>query len=70
MLATTSIGAIWSSTSPDFGIEGVVDRFGQIEPKILFATKSYFYGGKHIDNLEKILEVKKKNSINSKSYSD
>ncbi|AFH49377.1 Acyl-CoA synthetase [Ignavibacterium album JCM 16511] len=60
MLATTSIGAIWSSTSPDFGIEGVVDRFGQIEPKILFATKSYFYGGKHIDNIEKILEVKKR----------
>ncbi|MEP0861656.1 MAG: acetoacetate--CoA ligase [Ignavibacterium sp.] len=60
MLATTSIGAIWSSTSPDFGIEGVVDRFGQIEPKILFATRSYFYGGKHIDNLEKILEVKKR----------
>ncbi|BDQ02021.1 acetoacetate--CoA ligase [Ignavibacterium sp.] len=60
MLATTSIGAIWSSTSPDFGIEGVVDRFGQIEPKILFATKSYFYGGKHIDNLEKIFEVKKR----------
>lgn len=60
MLATTSLGAIWSSTSPDFGIEGVVDRFGQIEPKILFATKSYFYGGKHIDNLEKILEVKRR----------
>ncbi|MCL6494792.1 MAG: AMP-binding protein [Ignavibacterium sp.] len=39
MLATTSLGAVWSSTSPDFGIEGVVDRFGQIEPKILFATK-------------------------------
>jgi len=58
MLATTSIGAIWSSTSPDFGIEGVVDRFGQIQPKILFATKSYFYGGKHIDNLEKIIEIK------------
>lgn len=60
MLATTSLGAIWSSTSPDFGIEGVVDRFGQIEPKILFATKSYFYGGKHINNLDKILEVKKR----------
>lgn len=60
MLATTSLGAIWSSTSPDFGIEGVVDRFGQIEPKILFATKSYFYGGKHIDNFDKILEVKKR----------
>ncbi len=60
MLATTSLGAIWSSTSPDFGIEGVVDRFGQIEPKILFATKSYFYGGKQIDNTDKILEVKKR----------
>ncbi|GMU96061.1 acetoacetate--CoA ligase [Ignavibacterium album] len=60
MLATTSLGAIWSSTSPDFGIEGVVDRFGQIEPKILFATKSYFYSGKHIDNFDKILEVKKR----------
>lgn len=60
MLAATSLGAIWSSTSPDFGIEGVVDRFGQIEPKILFATKSYFYGGKHIDNQEKIIEVKRR----------
>lgn len=60
MLAATSIGAIWSSTSPDFGIEGVVDRFGQIEPRILFATKSYFYGGKHIDNTEKIFEIKKR----------
>lgn len=60
MLAATSIGAVWSSTSPDFGIEGVVDRFGQIEPKILFATKSYYYGGKLIDNQEKIFEVKKR----------
>lgn len=60
MLATTSLSAIWSSTSPDFGIEGVVDRFGQIEPKILFATKSYFYGGKYINNSDKIFEVKKR----------
>ncbi len=60
MLATTSIGAVWSSTSPDFGIKGVVDRFGQIEPKILFATKSYYYGDKHIDNSEKITEIKKR----------
>lgn len=60
MLAVTSLGAVWSSTSPDFGIEGVVDRFGQIEPKILFATKSYFYGGKHINNFDKIHEVKKR----------
>src|SRR5574338_359923 len=60
MLAATSIGAVWSSTSPDFGIDGVVDRFGQIEPKILFATQTYYYNGKHIDNSEKILEIIKK----------
>ena len=50
MLATASIGAIWSSCSPDFGIDGVLDRFGQIEPKILFATDGYFYNGKYIDS--------------------
>jgi len=51
MLATASIGAIWSSCSPDFGVSGVVDRFGQIEPKVLFATNGYFYNGKTIDSL-------------------
>jgi acetoacetyl-CoA synthetase len=51
MLATASIGAIWSSCSPDFGISGVVDRFGQIEPKLLFATNGYLYNGKTIDSL-------------------
>ena len=50
MLATTSIGAIWSSCSPDFGVNGVVDRFGQIEPKVLFASNGYFYNGKQIDS--------------------
>jgi acetoacetyl-CoA synthetase len=66
MLATTSIGALWSSTSPDFGIEGVVDRFGQIEPKVLFATESYFYNGKLIDCRKKIVEIKKQiSSINN-----
>jgi acetoacetyl-CoA synthetase len=49
MLATTSIGAIWSSCSPDFGINGVVDRFGQIEPKVLFAANGYYYNGKTCD---------------------
>jgi len=49
MLATTSIGAIWSSCSPDFGINGVVDRFGQIEPKVLFAANAYYYNGKTCD---------------------
>jgi acetoacetyl-CoA synthetase len=51
MLATTSLGATWSSCSPDFGVNGVVDRFGQIEPKVLFATNGYFYNGKRIDSL-------------------
>ncbi|MDJ0812634.1 MAG: acetoacetate--CoA ligase [Woeseiaceae bacterium] len=50
MLATTSIGATWSSCSPDFGVNGVVDRFGQIEPKVLFATDGYYYNGKRIDS--------------------
>ena len=50
MLAASSIGAIWSSCSPDFGINGVVDRFGQIEPKALFAANGYFYNGKRIDS--------------------
>ena len=49
MLATTSIGAIWSSCSPDFGITGVVDRFGQIEPRVLFAANGYYYNGKTCD---------------------
>ena len=51
MLATTSIGAVWSSCSPDFGVNGVVDRFGQIEPKVLFATDGYYYNGKRIDSM-------------------
>ena len=51
MLAATGIGAIWSSCSPDFGVTGVVDRFGQIAPAVLFATDGYFYNGKRIDSL-------------------
>ena len=57
MLATTSIGAIWSSCSPDFGIKGVLDRFGQIEPKILFTANGYSYNGKTFSSLEKIGEI-------------
>ena len=60
MLATTSLGAIWSSTSPDFGIDGVYERFGQIEPKILFAIESYFYAGKKIECKEKIIQINNK----------
>ena len=52
MLATASLGAIWSSCSPDFGIGGVFDRFGQIEPKLLIAADGYSYNGKRIDSLE------------------
>lgn len=59
MLATTSLGAIWSSTSPDFGIQGVLDRFSQIEPKVLFAIESYYYNGNHIDCTEKIKSIVK-----------
>ena len=57
MLATTSIGAIWSSCSPDFGLAGVIDRFGQIEPKVLFAADGYVYNGKRIDSLERVAGV-------------
>jgi acetoacetyl-CoA synthetase len=54
MLATSSIGAIWSSTSPDFGIKGVLDRFSQIKPKVIFAADGYFYKGKVFDSIEKL----------------
>ena len=57
MLAATSMGAIWSSCSPDFGFKGVMDRFGQIEPKVLFTADGYFYNGKTFDSLEKIKTV-------------
>ena len=57
MLAASSIGAIWTSCSPDFGIEGVLDRFGQVEPKILFTADGYYYNGKTLDSLAKISEV-------------
>jgi acetoacetyl-CoA synthetase len=57
MLAVTSIGAIWSSCSPDFGIKGVLDRFGQIEPRILFTADGYFYNGKEFDSLDRISEI-------------
>lgn len=56
-LATASLGAIWSSASPDFGLQGVLDRFGQIEPKVLFAVDGYWYNGKQIDCRDKVKEV-------------
>ena len=57
MLATTSLGAIWSSCSPDFGVNGVVDRFGQIEPRVLFGTNGYHYNGKVIDTRDTLRRV-------------
>ena len=54
MLATVSVGAIWSSCSPDFGEQGVIDRFGQIEPKVLFCVDGYFYNGKSHNCLRKV----------------
>ena len=57
MLATSSIGAIFSSASPDFGVDGVLDRFGQIEPKILLTSDGYWYNGKEINITNKVLDV-------------
>ncbi len=60
MLAATSIGAVWSSCSPDFGLQGVLDRFSQIEPKVLFAIESYQYNGKENNCIEKIKQISEK----------
>jgi acetoacetyl-CoA synthetase len=57
MLATTSLGAIWSCSSPDFGTQGVIDRFGQIEPKVLLTCAGYRYAGKFIDQTAKVNEI-------------
>jgi acetoacetyl-CoA synthetase len=53
MLAATSLGALWSSCSPDFGLDGVLDRFGQIEPRVLFVADGYYYSGKACHSLER-----------------
>jgi len=60
MLATASIGAVWSSCSPDFGVHGVLDRFGQIQPRVLFTADGYFYAGKTLDSLAPMAEVLEK----------
>ncbi len=57
MLASASLGAVWSSCSPDFGTQGVLDRFGQIVPRVLFCTERYRYAGKEIDLRARITEV-------------
>ncbi len=57
MLAATSLGAVWSSCSPDFGVKGVLDRFGQTRPRVLFTADGYFFKGKKIDSLAKIAGI-------------
>ena len=57
VLGSAAIGAVWSSCSPDFGVQGVLDRFGQIEPKVLVACDGYYYNGKAIDIADKLAEV-------------
>ncbi len=58
-IATSTIGAIWSSCSPDFGIQGVIERFSQIKPKVLFITDQYFYNGKRINIIERLPKILK-----------
>ncbi len=57
MLATTTLGAVWSSCSPDFGAQGVLDRFGQIEPKVLICADGYTYSGNEIDCMERVRDI-------------
>ncbi len=57
MLATTALGAVWTSCSPDFGVQGVLDRFGQVEPKVLFTADGYYYNGKAHGSLARIAEI-------------
>src|SRR4029077_5959449 len=56
-LATASLGAVWSSCSPDFGVQGVVDRFGQVEPKVLICADGYLVGGKQVDSLGEVTAI-------------
>ena len=58
-IATSSVGGIWSSCSPDFGVRGLVERFSQINPKLLFITDQYFYNGKQINIIERLPEILK-----------
>lgn len=57
MLAASSIGAVWTSCSPDFGVQGVLDRFGQVKPKMLITCNSYFYNGKTHDCIDKVMKI-------------
>jgi acetoacetyl-CoA synthetase len=60
MLATASLGAVWSSCSPDFGVNGIYDRFGQIRPRVLIAADGYRYAGKRVDLLPRVREIRER----------
>ena len=66
MLATASLGAVFSSCSPDFGLQGVHDRFGQIEPKILLACDEYQYSGKQISRIDVVKALVEKEYLRSR----
>jgi acetoacetyl-CoA synthetase len=57
VLATAAVGGVWTSCSPDFGVQGVLDRFGQIEPRVLIAVDGYYYNGKRIDITDKLVQI-------------
>ncbi len=57
LLAASAIGAVFTSASPDFGVQGVLDRFGQVNPKLLFVADGYYYNGKTLDSLDKVKEI-------------
>ena len=59
-VATSAIGAIWSSCSPDFGVNGLIERFAQIKPKILIIGDRYYYNGKEINVIERLPDILKK----------
>jgi acetoacetyl-CoA synthetase len=58
-LGAAALGAVWSSCSPDFGVQGVIDRFGQIQPRVLLSADGYFYGGRVHDSLERLAEIRR-----------
>ncbi|GBF51015.1 acetoacetate-CoA ligase [Leptospira ryugenii] len=68
MLAATSLGAVWSSASPDFGAKGILDRFEQIEPKVMITIDEYLFKGKRISILDKVVEVSQRLSSRGKNY--
>ena len=69
MLGAASLGAIWSSCSPDFGVQGVLDRFGQIEPRVLFTVDGYWYNGKALPIVDKVAADRRASCRRSSAWS-